>query len=171
MELDLRGSEVTMGDSLRLKQRKANAGFSDLGVQYAPGTESGTANGESSESGVQGALSTDSERVPRWWKEIRVQEASDTDSGVMVNGKRLLLRTALGFTAGASLEDNIAGFQPMKMGTGEFSYPGVVAWLMMLSSVSKCQGMALRAEEYANRLVVEDEMDQGRYWLKAQKEY
>ena len=50
--------------------------------------------------------------------------------------------------------------------TGEFSYPEVVAWLMLLSSVSKCQGMALRAEEYANRPVVEGEMDQGRYWLK-----
>ena len=48
-----RGSEVTMEDSLRLKQRKENAGFSDLGVQYAPGTESGTANGEISESGVR----------------------------------------------------------------------------------------------------------------------
>ena len=94
MELDLRGSEVTMEDSLRLKQRKENAGFSDLGVQYAPGTESGTANGEISESGVQGALGTDSERVPGWLKEVRVQEASDTDSGVMVNGKRLLLRSA-----------------------------------------------------------------------------
>ena len=156
MELDLRGSEVTMEDSLRLKQRKENAGFSDLGVQYAPGTESGTANGESSESGVQGALSTDSERVPGWWKEIRVQEASNTDSGVMVNGKRLLLRSALGITVGASLEDNIAGFQPMTMETGEFSYQEVVAWLMLLSSVTKCQGMALRAKEYAQRLVVDE---------------
>jgi len=44
-----------MEDSLRIKQRKENAGFSDLGVQYAPGTECGTANGEISESGVQGA--------------------------------------------------------------------------------------------------------------------
>ena len=76
---------------------------------YAPGTESGTANGEISESGVQGALSTDSERVPGWWKEIRVQEVSGTDPGVLVNGKRLLLRYAVGITAGASLEDNIAG--------------------------------------------------------------
>ena len=51
-----RGSEVTIEDSLRLKQMKENAGFSDLGVQYAPGTESGTANGEISKSGVQGPL-------------------------------------------------------------------------------------------------------------------
>ena len=124
MKLDIRGSEVTMEDSLRLKQRKENAGFSDLGVQYAPGTESGTTNGEISESGVQGALSTDYGRAPGWWKEIVVQEASGTDSGVMVNGKRLLLRTALGLTVGASLEDNIAGFQPMTKGTSEFSSRG-----------------------------------------------
>ena len=154
-----------MEDSLRLKQRKENAGFSDLGVQYAPGTESGTANGEISESGVQGALSTDSERVPGWWKELRVQEASGTDSDVMVNGKRLLMRSALGITVGASLEDNIAGFQPMTMETGEFSYPEVVAWLMLLSSVSKCQGMALRAKEYAQRIVVDEEMTRGELWL------
>ena len=86
---------------------------------------------------MQGALSTDFEMVPGWWKEIRVQEASATDPGVMVNGKRWLLRSALGITAGASLEDNIAGFQPMTMGTGEFSYPEAVAWLTLLSSVSK----------------------------------
>jgi hypothetical protein len=171
MELDLRGSEVTMKDSLRLKQRKENAGFSDLGVQYALGTESGTANGESSESGVQGALSTDTERAPGWWKEIRVQEASGTDSGVMMNGKRLLLRSALGITVGASLEDNIAGFQPMTRETGEFSYPEAVAWLTLLSSVSKCHGMALRAEEYAQRIVVDDGLDEGRYWFKNKKEY
>ena len=59
MELDLRGSGRLLR-LLRLKQRKENAGFSDLGVQYAPGTESGTANGEISELGVQGALSADS---------------------------------------------------------------------------------------------------------------
>ena len=109
--------------------------------------------------------STDSERVPGWWKEIRVQEASGTDSGVMVHGKRLLMRSALGITVGASLEDNIAGFQPMTRETGRFSYPEVVAWLALLSSVSKCQGMALRAEEYAQRIVVDEEMTRGELWL------
>jgi len=172
MELDLRGSEVTMEDSLGLKQRKENAGFSDLGVQYAPGTESGTANGEISESGVQRALSTDSGNTG-WWKHLRVQETSD-DSGVMVNGKRFLLRSALGIVAGASgasLDDKIAGFQPMKRETGEFSYPEAVAWLTLLSSVSKCPGMALRAEEYAQRIVVDDGLDEGRYWFEEPKEY
>ncbi len=59
----------------------------------------------------------------------------------------------------------------MTMETGEFSYPEVVAWLTLLSSVSKCQGMTLRAEEYAQRLVVDEAMDKGRYWLKEKKEY
>jgi hypothetical protein len=166
---DVRGSEVTMEDSLRLKQRKENAGFSDLGVQYAPSTESGTANGEISESGVQRALSTDSGNTG-WWKELRVQETSD-DSGVMVNGKRFLLRSALGIVAGASLDDNIAGFQPMTRETGKFSCPEAVAWLTLVSSVSKCPGMALRAAEYAQRIVVDDGLDEGRYWFEEPKEY
>ena len=48
-----RGSEVTTDDS----QRQENVEISDLGVQKAPSTESGTANDEISELGVQGALS------------------------------------------------------------------------------------------------------------------
>ena len=32
-------------------------------------------------------------------------------------------------------------------------------------------GTTVRAAEYANKLVVEDGIDQGRYWLKAKKEY
>ena len=82
-----------------------------------------------------------------------------------------MLRTALGITVGASLEDNIAGFQPMKMGTGEFSYREVFTWLTLLSGVSKCQGMALRAKEYAQRLVVDEEMDRGHNWLREKKAY
>jgi hypothetical protein len=66
-----------------------------------------------------------------------MQEASGTDPGVMVNVKRLLLRTALGITVGASLEDNITGFQPMAMRTGEFSYQEVACSLMLLSNVTE----------------------------------
>ena len=41
----------------------------------------------------------------------------------------------------------------------------------MLSKISKCQGLAACAEEYAHRLVVDDEMDQGRYWLKEKEDF
>ena len=41
----------------------------------------------------------------------------------------------------------------------------------MLSKISNCQGLPVRAEEYAHRLVVDDEIDQGRYWLKEKGEF
>ena len=37
--------------------------------------------------------------------------------------------------------------------------------------LSKCQGLAACAEAYAHRIVVDDEMDQGRYWLKMKEEF
>ena len=45
----------------------------------------------------------------------------------------------------------------MKNETGEFTYNEVVVWLQMLSKIGKCQGLADRAEEYAHRLVVDEE--------------
>ena len=51
-----------------------------------------------------------------------------------------------------------------------FIYKQVV-WFRMLSKISKCQGLAACAEAYAHRIVVEDEMDQGRCWLKEKGEF
>ena len=49
----------------------------------------------------------------------------------------------------------------MKNETGEFTYNEVAVWLQMLSKIGKCQGLADRAEEYAHRLVVDEEKNQG----------
>ena len=59
----------------------------------------------------------------------------------------------------------------MTVDTKVFTYDELVVWFKMLSKLSDCRGLAVCAEEYAHRLVVEDEMDQGRYWLKAEKVY
>ena len=61
-------------------------------------------------------------------------------------------------------------FKRVTVSTEVFKYEELVIWFRMLSKISKCQGLAACAEEYANRLVVEDEMDHGRYWIKADKE-
>ena len=115
-----RGSEVTTEDS----QRKEIAEISDLGVQKAPSTESGTANDEISDLGVQGAL---------------------------------------------SVLENVAGFKPMTVNTGKFTYDEVAVWFRTLSSISKCSTFYWCADEYAQRLVVDEEMNQGWIWLDRKK--
>ena len=115
-----RGSEVTTEDS----ERKEIAEISDLGVQKAPSTESGTANDEISDLGVQGAL---------------------------------------------SVLENVAGFKPMTVNTGKFTYDEVAVWFRTLSSISKCSTFYWCADEYAQRLVVDEEMNQGWIWLDRKK--
>ena len=41
----------------------------------------------------------------------------------------------------------------------------------MLSKIGKCQGLADRAEEYAHRLVVDEEKNQGWLWLREPEEF
>ena len=57
----------------------------------------------------------------------------------------------------ASDSDNMKTLKRMKNETGEFTYDELVVWLQMLSKLGKCQGLADRAEEYAHRLVVDEE--------------
>ena len=71
----------------------------------------------------------------------------------------------------ASDSDNMKTLKRMKNETGEFTYDEVVVWLQMLSKIGKCQGLANRAEDYATRLVVNDEKNQGWLWLRKPEEF
>ena len=62
--------------------------------------------------------------------------------------------------------DNLNTFKRMNNETGEFTYDEVVVWFRMLSRRGKCQGLADCAEEYAQRLVADGEMNQGWSWLE-----
>ena len=73
-----------------------------------------------------------------------------------------MVMDSLGIDVDASDSDNMRTFKKVTVSTEEFTYDEVVVWFRMLSKISKCQGLAACAEEYAHRLVVEDEMDQGR---------
>ena len=50
-------------------------------------------------------------------------------------------------------------------------YNEVAVWLQMLNKIGKCQGVADRAEEYAHRLVVDEEKNQGWLWLREPQEF
>jgi len=78
---------------------------------------------------------------------------------------------SLGIDVDALDSDNMKTFKKMTVDTGVFTYDELVVWFRTLSKLRNCQGMAGRAEEYARRLVQEDEMDQGYYWLKRKEEF
>ena len=82
-----------------------------------------------------------------------------------------MVMDSLGIDVGALDSDNMRTFKRVTVSTEVFTYEELVVWFRMLSKISKCQGMAACAEEYAHRLVVDDEMDQGRYWLKEKEEF
>ena len=77
----------------------------------------------------------------------------------------------LGIDVDATDGDNLNTFKRMNNETGEFTYDEVVVWFRMLSRRGKCQGLADCAEEYAQRLVTEGEMNQGCWWLDESKEF
>ena len=78
---------------------------------------------------------------------------------------------ALGVDPYACLEVNLAGFKPMRRNHEKFTCEEVVLWLQTLSRKSKCGSLFWCAEEYAQRFVVDGEMHQGRFWLRAAKKY
>ena len=82
-----------------------------------------------------------------------------------------MVMDSLGIDVDASDSDNMRTFKRVTVSTEVFTYEELVVWFRMLSKISKCQGLAACAEEYAHRLVVEDEMDQGRYWPIEKEEF
>ena len=78
---------------------------------------------------------------------------------------------SLGIDVDASDSDNMKTLQRMKNETGEFTEQEAVVWLQILGKIGKCQGLVDRAEEYAHRLVVEDERNQGWLWLREPEEF
>ena len=81
-----------------------------------------------------------------------------------------MVMDSLGIDVDASDSDNMRTFKKVTVSTEEFTYDEVVVWFRMLSKISKCQGLAACAEDYAQRVVVEDERNEGRHWLMADKE-
>ena len=57
---------------------------------------------------------------------------------------------ALGIHPNATMEENVAGFKPMNVNTGEFTYGDLVVWLQTLSKIGRCPGLGASAEEYAH---------------------
>ena len=57
------------------------------------------------------------------------------------------------------------------MDTKKFTYEEAVAWLVTLSKISDCEGLADCAETYAQRLVVDEERKQGWMWLEEPPEF
>ena len=82
-----------------------------------------------------------------------------------------MVMNSLGIDVDASDSDNMKNFTKMTMDTGVFTYDELVVWFETLSKLSNCRGMASCAKAYAQRLVEEDGLDEGRYWLKTKEEY
>ena len=64
---------------------------------------------------------------------------------------------SLGIDVGALDSDNMRTFKRVTVSTEVFKYDEAVVVFRMLSKISKCQGLAVCAEDYAHRIVVEDE--------------
>ena len=82
-----------------------------------------------------------------------------------------MVMNSLGIDVGASDSDNMRNFKKMTVDTEKFTYDGLVVWFETLSKLSNCSGMAACAKEYAQRIVKDDGLDQGRYWLDEKEEY
>ena len=88
-----------------------------------------------------------------------------------LGGSERVVMDTLGIDVDAEASDNMKTFKKITVDTKEFTYDELVVWFQTLSKLSACRGMAACAEEYAHRIVVEDEMDLGRYWLKEKEEF
>ena len=77
----------------------------------------------------------------------------------------------LGIDVGASVSDNTQTFKRMTNETKAFKYDEVVVWFQALSKKSECTGLSDCAEEYAQKLVEDEEKNQGWLWLDEPQEY
>ncbi len=88
-----------------------------------------------------------------------------------LGGSERVVMDTLGIDVDASGSDNMKTFKKITVGTKVFTYDEVVVWFQTLSKLSDCRGLAVCAAEYAHKLAVDDyvddDIDQGRYWLKA----
>ena len=67
--------------------------------------------------------------------------------------------------AASRLEAKLAGFKPMADNDNVFTCDEVADWLRTLSRISNCQSLYWCAEEYAQRIVVDEELTRGEHWL------
>ena len=80
---------------------------------------------------------------------------------------------SLNDSLGAYMEAKIAGFKPMADNDSLFTCDEVADWLRTLSRISNCQSLYCCAEEYAHRIVVDEEMIRrvNWLWLRDDKEF
>ena len=106
--------------------------------------------------------------------EDRGSEASMADSlGIKDAAKeRSKGQRALGIHPTATMEENLTGFQPMKEENEEdaFTREDIEVWLCTLSVLGQCPGLGQRAAEYAQRTVVDEEINKGWLWLGMKKD-
>ena len=135
MELDLRGSEVYMADSQGIKVTGPMV-LTALGVE--PGSE---------------ATMLDSRQI--------------VVTGVPVQGALAGTRVmeTLGINVEASDSDNDKTFKRMSVDTGQFTPEEFVVWLQTLSKIRNCKGLGDCAGDIAKRVAVDEEMNEGRYWV------
>ena len=91
--------------------------------------------------------------------EERGSEASMTDSlGIKdaakesSKGQNFNVYGVLGVHPEATIDENVAGFKPMNVNIGEFTYREVVAWLKTLGKIGSSK-IGASAEEYALKFV------------------
>ena len=79
----------------------------------------------------------------------------------------------LGIDVGVLDSDNMKAFKRMTVNTKKLTYAEGGAWLVTLSKISDdCdEGLAECAEEYAQRLAVDEERKQGWMWLEEPPEF
>ena len=96
--------------------------------------------------------------------------AKESSKGLNYDDKKYV-HGALGVDPYACLEANLAGFKPMRDNHEKFTCEEVVLWLETLSRKSKCSSLFWCADKYAQRFVVDEDMNQGWFWLREEKKY
>ena len=76
----------------------------------------------------------------------------------------------LGVDVDATAEANAKTFKKMTNATGAFTYEEIVAWFQALSWISENPGISACAEDYAQKLVTEDDRNKGWLWLDEPQE-
>jgi hypothetical protein len=71
----------------------------------------------------------------------------------------------LGVDVDATAAANAKTFKKMTNATGAFTYAEIAAWFQALSWISENPGISACAEDYAQKLVTEDDRYTGRLWI------
>ena len=81
-----------------------------------------------------------------------------------------MVMETLGVDVDATAAANAKTFKKMTNATGAFTYEEIVAWFQALSWISENPGISACAEDYAQKLVTEDDRNKGWLWLDEPQE-